>query len=202
MIFAGAGVLLSVVTVLDLPYTDCPNTELFQTAKDVLASQDTLVYIFERIEGFFRRLETYTDMPTMEAMKDIIVKIMVEVLGIFRIVTKGMKQGRAHESIPDGTFPLADRDLEKYLKRLIGRRDLEDALMRLDRLTQEEGWMATAQVLKVAHRVEGGVNAVGEQVMGVDVRVKEVDDKVDVAIEKVDVTIDKVDVAIEGMLNT
>ena len=112
----------------------------------------------------------------MEAMKDIILKIMVEVLGIFGIVTKVMKQGRASESIPDDTFPVADRDLEKYLKRLIGRRDLEDALFRLDRLTQEEAWMATAQVLKVAHRVEDGVKTVGEQV-------KEVDDKVDVAVE-------------------
>jgi len=70
-----------------------------QTAKDVLASQDTLICIFERIEGFFRRLETYTDVPTMEAMRDIILKIMVEVLGIFGIVTKEMKQGRASESI-------------------------------------------------------------------------------------------------------
>jgi hypothetical protein len=183
VIFAGASVLLSVAIVLDLPFTDCPNTEHLQTAKDVLASQDTLVYIFERIEGFFRRLETYTDVPTMEAMKDIIVKIMVEVLGIFGIVTKEMKQGRASESIPDDTFPVADRNLEKYLKRLIGRTDLVDALNRLDRLTQEEAWMATAQVLKVAHRVEDGVNTVGRQVKGVDVRVKEVDDKVAVAIE-------------------
>ena len=122
-------------------------------------------------------------MPTMEAMKDIIGKIMVEVLGIFGIVTKEMKQGRASESISDDILPVANRDLEKYLKRLIGRRDLEDALIRLDRLTQEEAWMATAQVLKVAHRVEGGVNTVGEQVKGVDVGVKEVHDKVDVVIQ-------------------
>jgi hypothetical protein len=169
VIFAGAGVLLSVAIVLDLPFTNCPNTEHLQTAKDVLASQDTLVYIFERIEGFFKRLETYTQVPTMEAMRDIIVKIMVEVLGIFAIVTKEMKQGRASESIFDDTLPVADRNSEKYLKRLIGRTDLVDALNRLDRLTQEETWMATAQVLKVAHRV--------------DVRVKEVDDKVDAAIE-------------------
>jgi hypothetical protein len=176
VIFAGAGVLLSVAIVLDLPYINCLNAEVSQTAKSVLASQDTLVYIFERIEGFFRRLESYTEVPTMEAMKDIIVKIMVEVLGIFAIVTKEMKQGRASESIPDDAFPAADRDSEKYLKKLIGKTDLEDALSRLDRLTQEEAWMATAQVLKVAHRVEDGVKTVGEQVKGVD-------DKVDVAIE-------------------
>ena len=104
------------------------------------------------------------------------MKIMVEVLGIFGIVTKEMKQGRASESVPDGAPSVADRDSGKYLERLIGRKDLEDALSRLDRLTQEEAWMATAQILKVAHRVEDVVKTVSEQV-------KEVDDKVDVAIE-------------------
>ena len=80
-------------------------------------------------------------------------------------------------------YTVADKDSEKYLKRLIGRRDLEDALIRLDRLTQEEAWMATAQVLKVAHRVEGGVKTVAEQVEGVGGQVKGVDGKVDVAIQ-------------------
>jgi len=41
VIFAGIGVLLL-------------------TAKDVEASQDVLVDLFERIENFFRRLESYT----------------------------------------------------------------------------------------------------------------------------------------------
>ncbi|KAH9173964.1 hypothetical protein EDB89DRAFT_645509 [Lactarius sanguifluus] len=118
VIFAAAGVLLL-------------------AAKEVVASQDTLVDIFERIESFFRRLEEYSDVPTTEAMRDIIVKIMVEVLGIFGIVTKKMKQGRA----------------KKYLKKLIGRRDIEDALGRLDRLTQQEAQMAIVLVLKVAHNV-------------------------------------------------
>ena len=44
-------------------------------------------------------------MPTTEAMTEIMVKIMVEVLGIFAIVTKEIKQGRASESIPDHAFP-------------------------------------------------------------------------------------------------
>ena len=87
-------------------------------------------------------------------------------------------------------YTVADKDSDKYLKRLIGRRDIKDALMRLDRLTQEEAWMATAQVLKVAHRVEGGVKTVAEQVEGVGGKVegvggqvKSVDGKVDVAIQ-------------------
>ncbi|KAH9016025.1 hypothetical protein EDB85DRAFT_2280101 [Lactarius pseudohatsudake] len=176
VIFAGAGVLLLVVIVLDHPYSDCSDTERTQAAKDVAASQDALVDIFERIESFFRRLEEYSEVPTTEAMKDTIVKIMVEVLGIFGIVTKEMKQGRTSESIRDDALPVADRDSERYLKKLIGRRDVEDALVRLDRLTQQELQMAIVQVLKVAHDVKAGVKTVGEQVQGVD-------DKVNLAVE-------------------
>ena len=103
-------------------------------------------------------------MPTTDGMKDIMVKIMVEVLGIFAIVTKEMKQGRASESILHHTFPISHGYSEKYLKKLIGRRDIEDALRRLDILTQEEARMATAQVLKLAHQVKDGVKGVGDKV--------------------------------------
>ena len=183
IIFAGAGVLLSVAIVLDYPYSDFSDIEPAQAAKDVIASHDALLDIFDRIENFFRRLEEYTEVPTTEAMKDIIVKIMVEVLGIFGIVTKEIKQGRASESNPDDMLPVVDRGSERYLKKLIGRRDVEDAMSRLDKLTQEEARMATAQVLKVVHRVEHGVDTVGDQVRGVDNKVKDVDDNVNVAIE-------------------
>ncbi len=53
--------------------------------------------MFERIENFFKRLETYTEVPPTGAMTDIIVKIMVEVLNILAIATKEIKQGRASE---------------------------------------------------------------------------------------------------------
>ena len=68
---------------------------LFQAAKDVEASQDALIDLFERIENFFKRLESYTSVPPTDAMTDIIVKIMIEVLNIFAIATKEMRQGRA-----------------------------------------------------------------------------------------------------------
>ena len=41
--------------------------------------------------------------------------------------------------------------LEKYLKKLIGKTDIEDALKRLDKLTNEEVRMVTAQVLRATH---------------------------------------------------
>jgi hypothetical protein len=49
---------------------------------------------------------------------------------------------------------------EKYMKMLIGRTDVEDALKRLDMLTNEEARMATAQVLKVTHTVAEDVDQV------------------------------------------
>ena len=66
-----------------------------QAAKDVNASGEALADLFERIENFFKRLESYTEVPPTDAMTDIIVKIMVEVLNIFAIATKEIKQGQA-----------------------------------------------------------------------------------------------------------
>jgi hypothetical protein len=64
---------------------------------DVRASQDTLIDVFERVENFFRRLETYAEVPPTAEMMDIIMKIMVEVLSILAIATKETKQGRTSE---------------------------------------------------------------------------------------------------------
>ena len=42
----------------------------------------------------------------------------------------------------------------------IGKKDIEDALKRLDRLTQEEARMATAETLKLTHIVDNKVTTV------------------------------------------
>ncbi|KAN0132329.1 hypothetical protein V8E53_009755 [Lactarius tabidus] len=90
-------------------------------ANDVAGSQDALVDLFERIEHFFNRLEMYIEVPPTAAMTDTIVKIMVEVLTILAFATKEIKQTRT----------------KKYMKKLAERTDIEDALKRLDQLTQE-----------------------------------------------------------------
>ena len=71
--------------------------EARQVVKDVNAAEDALIDIFERIENFLKRLETYTEVRPSEAMTDIIVKIMVEVLNIFATATKEIKQGRTSD---------------------------------------------------------------------------------------------------------
>jgi hypothetical protein len=80
-----------------LPAYCHPNAYIFQAAKDVQASQDTLLDIFEHVENFFRRLEVYAEVPPTPEMIDIIVKIMVEVLSILAIATKEIKQGLLSE---------------------------------------------------------------------------------------------------------
>jgi len=57
------------------------------------------VDLFSRIENFLKRLESYTEVQPTSAMTDIIIKIMVEVLTIFGIATKEVKQGRSSELI-------------------------------------------------------------------------------------------------------
>ena len=49
---------------------------------------------------------------------------------------------------------------EKFLKKLAGRKDIEDALRRLDRLTQEEAVMAAAQILNLAYTIDDKVTDV------------------------------------------
>ena len=65
----------------------------------VSASQDALTNVFERIENFFRRLETYVQVPPTPGMTDMIVKIMVEVLSILAIATKEHSQSRTSKLI-------------------------------------------------------------------------------------------------------
>ena len=50
--------------------------------------------------------------------------------------------------------------LEKYAKKLVGRNDIEDALKRLDKLTQEEARIAIAENLRAAQNVEDKVKIV------------------------------------------
>ena len=72
--------------------------------------------------------------------------------------------------------------LGKYVKKLVGRTDIEDALVRLDELTQDEVRMAAAQGLKATHEVDGKVKNVEGKVQGVDDRVR---DAIDLIIDGV-----------------
>jgi len=94
VIFAGIGVLLS-VSIFSIPLLRRLEHPPSKATKAVSASQDALTNVFERIENFFRRLETYVQVPPTAGMTDMIVKIMIEVLSILAIATREISQGRA-----------------------------------------------------------------------------------------------------------
>ncbi|KAF8464188.1 hypothetical protein DFH94DRAFT_848875 [Russula ochroleuca] len=145
---------------------------LLLAAKDTSSSNDKLIDVFNRIERFFGRLEIYTSIAPTIAMKNIIVEIMVEVLTILAIATKEVKRG----------------GLKKYLKKVMGNTDIEDSLARLDKLTQEEARMASAELLKITQGVDdrvknvqgkiqdvrSDVHDVGNQVQGIEGKVEDV----------------------------
>jgi hypothetical protein len=97
---------------------------------------------------------------------------------------------------------------EKYLKKLVGKTEIEDTLKRLDKLTQEEARMTTAQVLKATHTVDERVREVTGEVLGadnrvasVDARVASVDDRVKSVDEKVAAVIDSTHHIFDQSLN-
>ena len=60
----------------------------------------------------------------------------------------------------------------------MGKNDVEEALKRLDRLTQEEARMAAAQLLKVTNTINSDVREIVDNVIIVDDRVASVDERV------------------------
>ena len=81
--------------------------------------------------------------------------------------------------------PSLNHRIEKFLRKLAGMADLEDALKKLDRLTQEEARIANAEVLRITHNIHDGV--------------KIVDGKVDEVVDKVQCVDDKVQMVIDGV---
>ena len=79
--------------------------------------------------------------------------------------------------------------------------DLEDALKKLDRLTQEEARMANAEVLRLAHSIRDGVKIVDGKVEEVVDKVGDVGDRVQCVDDKVKMVIDGAR-ALSGQLKT
>ncbi len=65
-----------------------------QAIRDVSASYDALVDLFESTENFLRRLDIYIEISPTTEMTEIIVKILVELLSTLALATQQVKQGR------------------------------------------------------------------------------------------------------------
>ena len=94
------------------------------------------------------------------------------------------------------------------MKKLIGRTEMEDALKRLDNLTQEEARMAAAQNLKVTHIVDertkvvaNTVEAINNNVASVDERVASVNERVVAVDDRVKVVDNNLTQVVSGTFN-
>ena len=108
--------------------------------------------VFESIDHFLNRLDIYTKIPPTVGMTEMIVKILVELLYTLALATKQMKEGKPSESVfREVLYYLTHFDAVKILKKLLGDKDIEAVLQRLDRLTLDEARITTAQTLEVVY---------------------------------------------------
>jgi len=85
-------------------------------------------------------------------MSNIIIKIMVEVLSVFSLATKQIKEGRLSKTSFNLTPSFLSTSVsEKFAKKLFGESEIEDILQRLDRLTVDEARVTGTQTLQVVH---------------------------------------------------
>ena len=83
-------------------------------------------------------------------MCTIIVKIMVELLSAIAVVTKQIKQSRPRKCVPISES-LSEHDAVKLVKKIMGEKEVESVLQRLDRLTLDESRTTAMQTLDVVH---------------------------------------------------
>jgi hypothetical protein len=104
-------------------------------------------------------------------MISLLGKIMAQVLSVLALSTKEMKERRISGSFGSISSFVSDYGAEKFMKRLVGKKDVEDALERLDMLTKEENLMTAARNLEVTHHVHTTVTATQEVTHRVDDKV-------------------------------
>jgi hypothetical protein len=100
-------------------------------------------------------------MPLTDDLTGLLGKVMAQLLTILALATKVMSNGRISKSdlslCPISFFHYV---AEKVLKKLVGKTEVEDAVLQLDMLTKEESLMIVGRNLEVTHRVDENVEAI------------------------------------------
>ena len=82
---------------------------------------------------------------------------MAQVLSVLAFSTKVIKERAISGSMASIHTSLADYDAEKFLKKTIRRTEVDDALQRLNMLTNEAGLTTAARTLELASNIDGNV---------------------------------------------
>lgn len=184
--FTGMGVLLSVSISIDRFSWAIVTSWTVGLLRVLAPGEMNSLISSSALKASSNDLKTYLEVPPTAGMTNAIVKVMAEVLYILAVATKEIKQNSASKSVP-GSSSLLSAYLfpEKFMKKLAGRTDLEDALHKLETVTLEEARMAAAESLKA-------ICSVGDKVMGVDGKMDGVQDTLKVVEDRVR--------GVEGML--
>jgi hypothetical protein len=100
-------------------------------------------------------------------MTEMVIKILVELLSTLALATKHIKQGKPSQSVFGNVlYNLTGCNAEKILKKLLGEKDIEAVLQRLDRLTVDEARITAVQTLEVVYGLIQNMKKVmdGEQI--------------------------------------
>ncbi|KAF8483910.1 hypothetical protein DFH94DRAFT_843426, partial [Russula ochroleuca] len=108
---------------------------LLSAVNGTIDNYDALANLLESIDHFLNRLDIYKKIPPTVAMTEMVIKILVELLSTLALATKHIKQGKP----------------KKILKKLLGEKDIEAVLQRLDRLTVDEARITAVQTLEVVY---------------------------------------------------
>jgi hypothetical protein len=122
-----------------------------------MASYERLLNLFERIQFFLQRLNRYTAVPLTPEIILLLGKIMAQILIVLAFSTKQIKERRISMSFCLMFSFVVDSWTEKFLKRIVGKTDVEDALQRLDVLTKEEALMVAARNLELTRIIHDNV---------------------------------------------
>ncbi|KAH9963416.1 hypothetical protein BGW80DRAFT_1544560, partial [Lactifluus volemus] len=133
---------------------------LLAAAKSVNADHDALFELFESLGNFVQRLDIYTQASPTMVVRNVVVKIVIELLSALALATEQIKQG----------------GLKKFGLKLFGENKVEEALKKLDKLIQEEVRATAAQTLGVVSRVEQNTTVIMDdtaQTLGVVSRIEQ-----------------------------
>ena len=74
-------------------------------AKGIESSHNALVDLVESIERFLRRVDIYTQIPHTQALDEMVIKIVIELLSTLALATKELKRGESSEPIHINVLP-------------------------------------------------------------------------------------------------
>ncbi|KAI0315324.1 ankyrin repeat-containing domain protein [Amylostereum chailletii] len=116
---------------------------LLAATKGVSASYDALVDLFDVLKAFLNRLKIRGDLQLKTESKQILVKILVQLLAVLALATKLIKKKR----------------LGQYVSILTGNQDVKDAVGKLDKLTAEDLGMVATETFVNTYEIFQGVKA-------------------------------------------